>query len=152
MPLSTRRGPHAILQGLLTAVLLAASGCRFDDMLRSDRQTLLWGIVPLLGFGLAGTILVYYRRRHQLVTWDLLRSPEEPSPRGIVLTAMAIGCGLTLAFAGYNIVVPAIKPLQEAKNIGYWLVGALLGGAMALLVGLRCAEPRSAQAANSRRI
>ncbi|HLX10138.1 MAG TPA: hypothetical protein VKY89_19965 [Thermoanaerobaculia bacterium] len=151
MALPTRKRRRPIPPALLATVLLGAAGCRFDDMLRSDRQTLLWGIVPLLGFGLAGTILVYYRRRHQLMSWDLLVSPEEPSPRGIVLANLAIAGSLALLFAGYNFFVQAIKPLQETLNVAYWLTGTLLGDAVALLVGLRRAEPRRAPAGNSRR-
>jgi hypothetical protein len=147
MPRKPRPPVRSIPQVVLAAALLATTGCRFDDMLRNDRQTLLWGLVPLLGFGLAGTMLVYYRRRHQMVTWDLLKSPEEPSARGIVLTTMVIAGALALVFAGYNFFVPAIKPLQQAFNVGYWLAGTLVGGAVALLVGLRVAEPRRLQAA-----
>jgi hypothetical protein len=142
MACKTRKYLKKAPRPLLIAVFLAMSGCRFDDMLRSDRQTLLWGIVPLLGFGLAGTILVYYRRRHQMESWDLQASPEEPSARRIVLTTMVIAGALALIFAGYNLYVPAMKPLQQAFNIGYWLAGTVVGGAVALLVGLRLAEPR----------
>ncbi len=126
----------------LAAALLALSGCRFDDLLRNDRQTLIWALVPLLGFGLVGTVLVYYRRRQQMENWNLLASPEEPSARGIVLSTVVTAAVIALAFTTYNLVLPAIKASQELFNIGYWLLGTLTGGTAALLVGLRSAEPR----------
>jgi hypothetical protein len=126
----------------LLALLLPASGCRFDDYVRSDRQMLLWLVVPLLLFGVAGTILVYYGRRGQLAAWDLRQSPEPPSERPIVLAVLGIAGSLWLMFTAYNLFfVSFIKVQQQWSNIGLWIAGSLTGAAVALLGGLRWAEP-----------
>jgi len=131
----------------LAGAALALSGCRIDDILRSDRQTLLWLALPLLGFGLVGAILVHYRRRRQLAAWDLRLSPEEPSARAIVYATMAVAAGIGMVFAAYNLFfIGAIKPQQQLVNIGLWLAGTLVGGSVALLIGLRFAEPRQPRA------
>jgi hypothetical protein len=131
---------------------LPLAGCRLDDMLRSDRQTILWLVLPLLGFCLVGTILIYYRRRRQLTEWDLRTSPEEPSYRTIVQVAIAIAAGITIAFAAYNLLaIRDLAPKQLMLNIGYWLAGTLAGGTVAVVGGLKLAEPRRASLPRSGR-
>lgn len=128
----------------LCALALAALmqiGC-IGDTLRSDRESYLWLLLPMLGFGLVGGMLVFYRRRRQLAEWDLAASPEQPSERVIVLTTMTVAGGLAALFVGCNLFLPAVKPSQQLANIGLWLGGSLVGGSAALLVGLRLAEPR----------
>lgn len=144
--MTDRRFVHPLTMSRFIPLIGAAlplAGCRLDDWLRSDRQTLLWLALPLLGFALVGGFLVHYRRRGQLAAWDLRLSPEEPSSHAIVMATMAVAGGVAVLFAAYNFFfIAAIKPLQQLLNVGLWLAGTLVGGAMALLAGLRSAEPR----------
>ncbi|HEV3458839.1 MAG TPA: hypothetical protein VHG32_19990 [Thermoanaerobaculia bacterium] len=127
----------------LAAVALPLAGCRLDDLLVSDRQTFLWFLLPLVGFGLVGTTLIFYRRKRQLDEWDLRISAEEPNSRALVLTTFAVAAGITIAFATYNLfAVHALAPRQLMLNLAYWLAGTLAGGTVAVFVGRRAAEAR----------
>ncbi|HYO11898.1 MAG TPA: hypothetical protein VE685_01740, partial [Thermoanaerobaculia bacterium] len=55
----------------LLAMALVGAGCSTGNPVTSDQWTWLWLAVPLLGFGLAGFFVVYYRRRSQMEMWDL---------------------------------------------------------------------------------
>jgi hypothetical protein len=127
----------------LAAAALPLAGCRLDELLVNDRQTFLWFLLPLVGFGLVGATLIFYRRKRQLDEWDLRTSPEEPSSRVLVLTTFAVAAGVTIAFATYNLfAVHALAPRQLMFNLAYWLAGTLAGGTVAVFVGRRAAEAR----------
>jgi hypothetical protein len=142
MNASTYSGWRFVRQALGTVAVLVLAGCRLDDMLRSDRDSYLWLILPAAGFLLAGTALVYYRRKAQFAAWDLRRAAEEPSPRPILLTTIWAAAGLVVLFAAYNrFFLDLIAPRQQLLNVGLWTAGTLIGSAVSLLLGLRLAEP-----------
>ncbi len=124
---------------LLSSMSLFCSAC---TAMTSDRWTLLWFLIPLLGFGLTGSILVFYRRRSQIATWDLRVSPEEPSAKGIVLWTIGIAATVSIAFAIYNVLLE-MEAGQKVINIGGWFLGTIIGTSLAIFLGLRFAEPRS---------
>ncbi len=141
------RFPKLAAMGTWLGVLaLALSGCRrVDAALRSDRETYLWLVLPIAGFALVGTFLINIRRKAQFSSWDLRRSAEEPSLRSITMTTIWIAAGFVLAFAIYDLaLIDDIAFRQKLLNAGFWTAGNLIGGALALLVGLRLAEPARA--------
>jgi hypothetical protein len=136
----------------LLAPALALAGCQVDDILRNDRQTWLWLVLPLAGFLLVGTFLVSIRRGRQLEMWDLRASAEAPSARRIVMVTLLVAGFLAAVFAVYNLfAVGEIAWMQKLENVGYWLAGTLAGGTGALIGGLKLAERKSARPAHSGR-
>lgn len=127
---------------LAATLALALGGCQLDEALRGDRWTWIWLVVPLLGLGLAGFVVVHYRRKAQMEAWDLRMSPGEPSAKRIVLqTIFAVGT-IAVLFVVYNFTLGEMDPTQRLMNVGLWLLGSILGTAAALWVGLKSAEPR----------
>lgn len=118
---------------------LLCSGC---VAMTSDRWTWLWFVIPFLGFGLTGFILVLYRRRAQISAWDLRVSPEEPRAKSIVLWTIGAAIAVSLCFAIYNLLLD-MDTGQKGMNIGWWALGTVVGTALAIYFGLRLAEPRS---------
>lgn len=132
-------------QGALLALLalaLLATGCSTENPVTSDQWTWLWLAVPLLGFGLAGFFVVYYRRRSQMEAWDLRVEPKEPTPRRIILWMWGTAGSTILLFAVYNLLLE-MDGDQKLSNIVLWIFGTIVGAALALYLGLRMAEPRS---------
>ena len=145
-------GTSAARLAAMLALALAQAGCEVDEVLRSDRQTWLWLVLPLAGFLLVGTFLVSSRRGRQLDGWDLRTSAEAPSARRIVMVTLLIAGFVAAVFAVYNLfAVGEIAPMQQLENIGYWLAGTLAGGTMALIAGLKLAERKSARPARGGR-
>ncbi len=128
-----------LLLTLTASMMLLCSGCTW---MANDRLTWLWLAVPLLGFGLAGFVLIFYRRRSQIVSWDLRSSPEEPSPRKIILRTISIAGVIAIVFAIYNLLLQ-MDYAQKGLNIGLWFLGTIIGTALAIFLGLRLAEPPS---------
>ena len=125
----------------LAIVLLSLAGCQLNSTLTSDEWTWLWGTVPFLLFAVGGFSYAYYRRRRQLDSWDLRESPEEPSYLPIVVRIWSAAAAFGVAFAIYNVLLQGMDPRQKLVNIGLWLLGTLIGAALALYLGPRMAEP-----------
>lgn len=125
----------------LLAMALVGAGCSTGNPVTSDQWTWLWLAVPLLGFGLAGFFVVYYRRRSQMEMWDLRVEPREPTPRGIILWMWGTAGSTILLFAVYNLLLE-MDGDQKLSNIVLWIFGTIVGAALALYLGLRMAEPR----------
>lgn len=124
---------------LATLAPLPLTACDTEALLGSTEQMWLWLVVPLVGFLVAGAILVYVRRRTQLERWDLRENPTEPAVKGILVTTIVIGLVFAIAFAIYNFRLE-IDPRQKLWNIGLWFLGTILGTSVALLLGLTRAE------------
>ncbi len=136
---SARRiGVHRAWIGWLLTVLLAA-GCQSETRLGASQQMWMWLAIPLLGFGLIGGFFVWLRRHHQIAHWRV--DQGEPSVRGIVLGLVIATAAPAVAFIVENLRVE-IDPRQQLWNIGLWLIGTIAGGTVALLIGLRMAEPK----------
>jgi phosphotransferase system glucose/maltose/N-acetylglucosamine-specific IIC component len=125
----------------LSPMLLA--GCQVDTTLRSNEFTWLWGVLPFAGFGVVGLILVYYRRKAQIAAWDLRDSPAEPSAKGLVIWALVTAGIIAAIFCSYNFILNNMDFTQKLLNTGLWFFGTILGTALALLLGLKMAEPSS---------
>lgn len=97
---------------------------------------------PLAGIGCLGSAFVHHRRKKQLQGWDLYVSPSEPSVAPILVRLVGASVVLVIAFAIYNLFLDFIDPGQLALNIGAWVIGSVIGAALAILVGLKLAEPR----------
>jgi hypothetical protein len=97
--------------------------------------------VPFLLFAAGGLSYAYYRRRGQLEDWDLREAPEEPSYQPIVVRIWSAAAVLAVAFGVYNVFLKGMDPRQKLVNIGLWLLGTLIGAALALYLGPRMAEP-----------
>lgn len=134
---------------LLSPIML--TGCQVDDALKNNAWTWLWIVLPLVGFGLIGLILVFYRRKGQIAAWDLRVSPQEPSAKGIVLWTLTIAGVVAVSFAVYNFLLNNMDNTQKILNIGLWFFGTILGTLLALLFGLRLAEPPVLTVKNSGR-
>jgi amino acid transporter len=133
------RLPRSLSLLLPSSLMLLCSGC---SAMANDRLTWLWLAVPLLGFGLAGLVIIFYRRRSQIASWDLRSSPEEPSPRRIILRIISIAGVIAIVFAIYNLLLQ-MDYGQKGLNIGLWFLGTIIGTALAIFLGLRLAEPPS---------
>lgn len=126
------------------ALALAAvffSGCSADEFLMSNRWTWLWAVAPLVGIAFLGGAFVLSKRKKQLKNWDLATSPEEPGVMSIMVWLAVAAFVLAIAFAIYNLFLDFIDPAQLALNIGAWVIGSIIGTAVAFLVGLKLAEP-----------
>lgn len=129
--------------------LLLCTGCSLNDAMSSDQWTWLWLVIPSLGFLLAGFPIVFYRRKGQIESWDLRVSPDQPSPRGIVLGTLIAAGGIASTFSIYNLLIEAAGG-QKGLNIGLWILGTIVGATLALYLGLRLAEPKTAHSGRSR--
>lgn len=125
----------------LFAGALFAVGCGGGNPVTSDQWTWLWFAVPFLAFGIAGGFIVYYRRLSQLENWDLRVEPREPSPRRIILWMWGTAGATILLFTTYNLLL-SMDGDQKLSNIVLWLLGTVVGVALALFLGLRRAEPQ----------
>lgn len=135
-PARLLRLPSTLLP--LTSLLLC-SGC---TVMSSDQWTWLWLAVPFLGFGLAGFVLIFYKRRSQIEAWDLRYAIQEPSAKRIILWTICIAGIIAAIFSIYNILLD-MDFKQKGFNIGFWLLGTIIGVALAIFLGLRLAEPQS---------
>jgi amino acid transporter len=124
---------------LLSLLSLLCSGC---SAMESDQWTMVWLLIPLLGFGLAGSYLVFNRRKAQISAWDLRTSPQVPSAKSIVLWTVAIAAAVSVSFGTYNFLLE-MDAWQKVMNVGGWTLGAIVGTTLAIYLGLRFAEPRS---------
>lgn len=122
-------------------VALVSTGCRGEEILGQSEFTLLWLIASFLAFALIGGVLTHLRRKTQIDNWDLRTSPDEPETRNILRSTVAAWIILGIVFAVVNLKLD-IDPSQALKNIGFWIVGSLLGSLVSLVVGLNTAEPR----------
>lgn len=135
---SSSRGP---LRSPFFLLLLATGACaQTDNLLMRDDLNWLWLVVPLLGIGLVGAIVIFFLRRGHLRQWDLRISPSEPAVRKISLGLIAIAAVIAIAFSVYNFFAGSIDPAQRLYNIGFWLLGTILGILAGLFLGLLFAE------------
>ncbi|MFL6194820.1 MAG: hypothetical protein ACJ75H_11660 [Thermoanaerobaculia bacterium] len=140
-----RSSPAAFRRLFFTCLILVAlslEGCAGDNLVTSDRWTWIWFLIPLLGFGLTGFILVLYRRKSQISSWDLRVTPEVPSAKSIILWTVSIAITVSSSFAIYNLLLE-MDSWQKVLNVGGWFLGAIMGTTLAIYLGLRSAEPPS---------
>ncbi len=125
----------------LAFAALCLTGCQ--GFLSSSEYTWMWAASPLAVVLFLGGAWVLTSRRRQLRDWDLATSPSEPSVIPILIRLVIFALVLLVAFGVYNwMLKDVLASKQIALNIGAWLIGSILGGALAFLLGLRLAEPR----------
>jgi len=129
--------PKALI-GLFLAALLN-TGCQLETTLGASGQMWMWLAIPLLGFGLVGAVVVWWRRHNQIQRWRV--DQGEPPVRGIVIGMVVVAFVLAVIFILQNVFVE-IDPRQRMFNIGLWLLGTIAGSTAALLIGLKTAEPK----------
>ena len=128
---------------MLSGLLLA--GCetqkaQLDIALQDDSNTLFWLIPPLVFAVAFGTPILWFWRRSQLRGWSLKSSPAVPSQLGPIVFILVCAIVSLACFAIANFTVPYMDVMQAIANSSFWLFGNLIGGVMALVIGLVLAE------------
>ncbi len=136
-----KRSIHHVKKLNLLPLTLLLSGCQLETVYGASENKWLWIVIPLAGFVVVGSMLIWMSRERQLRQWDLAISPSDPSVKKILLWTVGVAGALALVFIVQNFFFN-IDGTQKLVNVGLWLLGSLGGVAIALYIGLNMAEPK----------
>lgn len=133
---------NRLLPIVAIAIATGTAGCRAEELLGQAENLWLWAVAPFVGFAFVGGTLIHLSRRRQIASWDLRQAPSEPTAQRILWWMVVTWIVLSILFAFLNFRFE-IDPGQTLKNIGFWVVGSVIGAFLGLVGGLNTAEPHS---------